>query len=354
MQATTAYVFVPVATDSETPQSLSFSIVNKPAWASFSTTTGRLSGTPTASQAGVYRDIIIRVSDGSLSASLPAFSITVTAAPNRAPTISGSPATVVTAGTAYSFRPSASDPDGQTLSYTISNKPAWATFSSTSGRLSGTPGNGHVGTTSGIVITVSDGMFTASLPPFSVTVNAPSNRAPTVSGTPSTAVTLGNAYRFAPSATDPDGDSLVWSIAGKPTGATFSTTTGELTWTPSSTGAWTNIVITVTDAKGASTSLPAFSIVVNAPVKAPSATLLWLPPTEFTDGSALPGTGISGYRVYHGTSIATLRAVAEVDERTTNFTVPDLARGTHYFAVTAVSAAGLESALSAVGSKTVQ
>jgi hypothetical protein len=91
---------------------------------------------------------------------------------NRAPSISGTPATSVVVGSAYSFQPSATDADGDTLSYSISNKPAWASFSGTTGRLSGTPGTGSVGSYGNIVISVSDGTASASLPAFSIRVDA--------------------------------------------------------------------------------------------------------------------------------------------------------------------------------------
>ncbi|MEZ5532036.1 MAG: putative Ig domain-containing protein [Steroidobacteraceae bacterium] len=91
---------------------------------------------------------------------------------NSAPTISGSPATQAVAGQAYSFTPQASDPEGATLTFSITNRPAWATFDSATGRLSGTPATGNVGTTSGIVISVTDGTTSVSLAAFSITVSA--------------------------------------------------------------------------------------------------------------------------------------------------------------------------------------
>ncbi|MEP6546177.1 MAG: fibronectin type III domain-containing protein [Gammaproteobacteria bacterium] len=57
-----------------------FSIQNKPAWAAFNTTTGALTGKPTALQEGMYSKIEIRVIEGVNTAVLPAFSIQVTAA----------------------------------------------------------------------------------------------------------------------------------------------------------------------------------------------------------------------------------------------------------------------------------
>jgi len=89
---------------------------------------------------------------------------------NAPPVISGTPATTVVAGAKYSFTPTASDADGDTLRFTITNKPSWASFNRGTGKLYGTPSSGNVGTTTGIVISVSDGLVSVSLPPFDLTV----------------------------------------------------------------------------------------------------------------------------------------------------------------------------------------
>jgi hypothetical protein len=67
---------------------LTFEVANLPAWASFSTTTGRLQGTPDASDVGTYQNVRISVSDGTDTASLPAFTITVTAIATGTATLS--------------------------------------------------------------------------------------------------------------------------------------------------------------------------------------------------------------------------------------------------------------------------
>jgi len=180
----TSYGFTPAASDPE-GATLSFSITNKPPWASFSSTTGRLSGTPTAAAEGVHVDIVIRVSDGKLTAELPAFDIEV-AAGNAAPTISGTPPTSAREGQAYSFRPTAADADGDPLSFTIANRPSWATFDPQTGRLSGTPGAGSVGTYADIRIRVSDGTLVTALPAFAISVEQASLGGATLSWTPPT------------------------------------------------------------------------------------------------------------------------------------------------------------------------
>ncbi len=164
------YSFQPKASDPER-KTLKFSISNKPGWASFSTSTGRLSGKPPTSVVNkTFSKIVIRVSDGVSTRSLPAFSIAVRSASNGAPTISGTPSTSASVNKAYAFQPSASDPNGQALTFSIANKPAWASFSKSSGRLSGTPSSASVGSYSGIAISVSDGTYKTSLPSFTLKV----------------------------------------------------------------------------------------------------------------------------------------------------------------------------------------
>ena len=74
-------------------------------------------------------------------------------------------------GNAYLFRPSASDADGDPLTFSIRNEPAWASFDAATGQLEGVPQLGDAGTYEGIEISVSDGAATTSLPRFSIAVS---------------------------------------------------------------------------------------------------------------------------------------------------------------------------------------
>jgi hypothetical protein len=103
--------------------------------------------------------------------------------PNEPPTISGEPPREVVAGASYAFQPAAADADGDVLAFAIANAPAWAQFDGSTGRLSGTPGPADVGTTSAIVISVTDGEDTAALSPFDLTVTPLAAAAVTVSWT---------------------------------------------------------------------------------------------------------------------------------------------------------------------------
>jgi hypothetical protein len=90
---------------------------------------------------------------------------------NAAPTITGSPTLTIVEGEAYEFVPSASDVDGDSLTFSIVRKPSWANFDRATGRLSGVPDSGDVGNFTNIEISVSDGQANASLPAFAITVD---------------------------------------------------------------------------------------------------------------------------------------------------------------------------------------
>jgi hypothetical protein len=76
-----AYSFQPTVANAATTvasTALKFSIANTPSWAKFDPATGKLTGTPSASQVGTYKGITISVVAGTTKAALPAFSIVVT------------------------------------------------------------------------------------------------------------------------------------------------------------------------------------------------------------------------------------------------------------------------------------
>jgi hypothetical protein len=96
--------------------------------------------------------------------------------------ISGNPAQSAAVGSDYGFLPTTVDAVG-TLIFAIMNKPDWATFDASTGVLSGKPTAADVGTYAKIGISVSDGVGSATLASFSISVVSP--QAPvTLSWTP--------------------------------------------------------------------------------------------------------------------------------------------------------------------------
>lgn len=281
-----------------------------------------------------------------------ALSVVSTGAAASTLTISGTPSPSVLAGSSYSFQPGVQG--SSTVSFSVQNKPAWATFTTSTGRLSGTPAIAAEGTYSGIVITASDGSSTASLASFSIKV-VPAK--PTISGTPATAATAGSAYSFTPSATASSG-TVYFSIVNRPSWATFSETTGTLAGTPTTAeaGTFSSIVISAysydksANLSSPNVSLAAFSITVRP--ASDTATLQWTIPTENTNGTPL--TNLAGFRINYGTAADNLsQSVTIANPESTSYVMSDLSAGTWYFAVEAYNTAGTFSPSSNVGSISV-
>lgn len=169
------------------------------------------------------------------------------------------------------------------------------------------------------------------------------NRAPTISGTPLTAVLKGTAYSFQPAAAH--ADPLTFSIVNRPSWAHFDSNTGRLSGTPTAgdVGTYGNITISVSDGT-ASASLASFAIQVVATATG-SVMLSWMPPTQNSDGSPL--TNLAGYRVYWGTSQGNYsNSVLLNNAGLSSYVVGQLTPATWHFVMTAVNTSGVESPFS--------
>ncbi len=172
-----------------------------------------------------------------------------------APTIAGTPALTVDEDSPYSFTPNGADADGDPLTYSIVNKPPWADFDTATGALTGTPLHEHVGTTTGIVISVSEPSGAeASLPAFDITVidvnNDPEGR-PVITG-----LLAPGALLTATTDTIRDEDGLgtfryQWNINDGDTDTAISDADSN-TYTPTETDVGKSITVTVsyTDGEG--------------------------------------------------------------------------------------------------------
>jgi len=101
----TLYSFQPAARDPG-GRTMTFQIWHKPSWASFDTTTGRLYGTPAASNIGTYNWVQIEVLDGVYQSWLPAYTLTVSGSTSSAPP---------TGSVTVSWMPPTENVDGSTL-----------------------------------------------------------------------------------------------------------------------------------------------------------------------------------------------------------------------------------------------
>ncbi len=214
---------------------------------------------------------------------------------NSTPQISGAPISTADVGVRYSFRPAASDGDGDSLTFSAAGRPSWLQLDPATGEVSGSPGAPDVGVTGDIAISVTDGRATASLAAFRITVRAAmaTNRAPSIIGQPATSVTAGASYSFQPTSSDPDGDVLTFSATGLPSWLVVNPSTGRVSGTSPAGMASTfgGIVISASDGR-ATASLPPFAVTVTAAVG---------DMTRPTVASTSPSSGATGVGV--GTTV---------------------------------------------------
>jgi large repetitive protein len=147
------------------PPAPALSATGLPAWLSFDTSTGALTGTPAATDVGLSCVITITASNGTNPDAQQAFQITVS---GTAPMFTSSPVVDAFVDRHYSYVVSAAGLPAVTLS---ANAPAWLTFDAATGTLSGVPSVSDVGEWP-VEITADTGWGTA-MQTFTITVPDP-------------------------------------------------------------------------------------------------------------------------------------------------------------------------------------
>ena len=227
---------------------LTFASANLPTGATL-TPMGAFSWTPSFAQAGNY-SVTISVSDGALSAS-ETFTITVGNV-NRPPVLSPSPIgnRTLSVGQTLMIAITASDADGDALTFSSANLPTGATLTPSgpgAATFSWTPAATQTGSFANVTITVSDGALNdAEI--FTITVaGTNANLPPVVTNPGSKTVTEGQLLSFVIVGADPNGDVLSFASANLPGGATLSPA-GAFTWTPVAGQAGSySVTVTATD-----------------------------------------------------------------------------------------------------------
>ena len=224
-----------------------------PSGLSFNTSTGAISGTPTAVSSSTSYTVTATNLGGSGTATV---TIQVNDVSPYSLVYSGTPFTL-TKGTAMTTAtPSVSG--GTITSWSISpSLPAGLSFSTTNGAISGTPTSITSTATYTVTASNSGGSATTTV---SITVNdaAPSSIA--YSGSPFT-LNKGTAMTTA-TPTSSGGVVTSWSISPSlPSGLSFSTTTGAISGTPTVTSTSTSYTVTATNTGGSATAT--ISITVN-------------------------------------------------------------------------------------------
>lgn len=233
VQENTTLTFTVAAADADVGDVLSYSAAGLPTGASFNAATHAFTWTPTDDQEGNYH-ATFQVSDGHVAVS-ETIAITVLSGSNHPPVLAAIGNKSAGENQTLSFTVSATDVDGNPLTYSVSGLPAGATF--TNRVFTWTPGFSQAGSHS-VTFTVSDGQAEDS-ETIAITV-ANVNRPPVLASIGGKQVDENFSLSFSTSASDPDGDSVTYSATSLPAGASF--TGGVFTWIPSFTQAGSHSV----------------------------------------------------------------------------------------------------------------
>ena len=253
---------------------------------SLSSTTGAISGTPSATLAATTFTVTVRDANGATASNT--FSLKVDAAVTATQAI---PSEVLTQNHAATpFTPVMGGGGLGPLAYSISPAlPAGLSLSTTTGQISGTPGVASTATT--YTVTVTDANSATATSTFSLTINSAVTAAQTIA---TEVLTQNHAVvPFSPVTGTGGTGTLTYSVSpGLPVGLNFSATTGATSGTPSVASAATTYTVTVTDTNGA-TATASFSLMVDSAVTAAtsiaSTTLTFYQAAAFT-----PVTGSGG------------------------------------------------------------
>lgn len=238
------------ATDIDTSSaSLTYTIASGPSHGTASLSGRTLTYVPTGNYNGPD-SLTFTVSDGALS-STGTVSITVNPA-NDPPSLTTSSVTT-SEDAAITFNPSATDIDGDALSWTITTAPAngTATIDAASGAVTYTPPAEWSGTTN-VRVSVTDGVATAG-GTFGITVTTV-NDTPVVTAATGT-VAKGGSVSIPITATDPDNASLSFSVSSAPAHGTATFSGRSLVYTNSNWAGTETLQVVASD--GTNTSVPA-------------------------------------------------------------------------------------------------
>ena len=189
--------------------------------------------TPNSTQVGL-QTAAVEVNDGQGGSAQQTFQIDVLAA-DLPPLISSEPPTLAGTGVAYAYQVVAVDPDGSIVSYSVTSTPTSSIMiNNATGLLQWSSPSGN----ESITVTASDGVLAATQT-YTLTVqSAAPGSPPIITSTPPLFASVGTAYPYTVTATDPQNNPLKYAVSESPvvTGSdlTIDPNSGVVSWTPNS------------------------------------------------------------------------------------------------------------------------
>lgn len=182
---------------------------------------------------------------------------------NNPPVFTSTPPTTVNEGSLYSYTPTTSDPDSDTVTVSAGTLPSWLSFDGTT--LSGTPGINDAGYSYSVTLTADDGNGGTATQVVNIDTVLISNVPPTFTSTPVTSATVGVTYNYTITTNDLNGDTVTISVDPSSTLPAGLVLNGNLlSGKPSTAGTYT--VTLIADDGNGGTATQTFTITVSPEV----------------------------------------------------------------------------------------
>jgi hypothetical protein len=191
--------------------------------------------------------------------------VTLLAPADRAPAFTSAPGTQVLLGGSYQYAAQAADPDGDPLTYRLTQAPAGMTLDAVTGLISWTPDTTQLGNHD-VTLTVADGRGGSATQTFVLQVLPGSGVHPPILLAPPAPLSalVGQPFQYPVAAVDPGNAPLTFTLSTAPAGMTIDSATGLISWTPADTGL-AAVTVLATDTLGGFASKTLTVNVVNGP-----------------------------------------------------------------------------------------
>jgi hypothetical protein len=205
--------FTVTANDPE-GDALAYTASNLPTGATFDSGTRTFSWTPDYAQAGVHPNVLFTVTDDGDPPLSDSEEISITVEDvNQPPVLDPIGDKSVNEGEALIFTVTGSDPDGDALTYSVNNLPLWASFDPATRVFSWAPDYGQAGVYPNVLFTLTDDGDSPLSDSEEINITVEDvNRPPVLDPLGNMSVDEDQLLTFTVTATDPDGDSLTFSV----------------------------------------------------------------------------------------------------------------------------------------------
>ncbi|MCW8999177.1 MAG: putative Ig domain-containing protein, partial [Kangiellaceae bacterium] len=180
---------------------------------------------------------------------------------NQAPTITTTPDPDAVVSQQYIYDVDASDPEGDSLAYSLNAAPNGMTIDSVSGVINWTPVSNQVGSQN-VTVVVTDSVGNTGSQSFVIEVDNAINNPPVITSQPVTSVQAAQTYSYQLVVNEPEGEPVTYTLTSSPDGMGVSST-GLITWSPSEAqvGSY-SVSVSVSDPQ-AQTATQSFTLIVS-------------------------------------------------------------------------------------------